>query len=154
MKRIIAASILALTVTAAPAFAERGVKVGVLDCDVSAGAGFIIGSSKEVSCIFKGDNGRTENYTGSLGKLGVDIGVTGEASMAWIVFAPGKVNKGALEGSYGGAGAEATVGAGLGANVLVGGFEKSINLQPLSVKGQTGLNVAAGLSSLTLDYVK
>lgn len=154
MKRIIAASILALAVTAAPALAKSGVKVGILDCDVSAGAGFLIGSSKDVSCTFKGDNGRREEYRGSLGKLGLDIGVTGEASMAWIVFAPGKVNKGALEGTYGGAGAEATVGAGLGANVMVGGFEKTINLQPISVKGQTGLNIAAGLSSLRLDYVK
>ena len=74
--------------------------------------------------------------------------------MAWIVFAPGKVNKGSLEGSYNGASAEATAGAGLGANVLVGGFENGINLQPLSVKGQTGVNVAAGLTSLSLDYVE
>lgn len=153
MKRIIAASLLALSFTAAPAFADAA-KVGVLECDVSAGAGFIIGSSKEVACTFKRDDGGTENYTGSLGKLGIDIGVTGEASMAWIVFAVGKTGKGALEGTYGGAGAEATAGAGLGANVLVGGFDRSINLQPLSVKGQTGLNVAAGLSSLTLDYVE
>ena len=155
MKRIIAASLLAISITAAPALAKDAAKVGVLDCDVSAGAGFIIGSSKEVSCTFKGDGtGRTERYEGSIGKLGIDIGVTGEASMAWIVFAVGKTGKGALEGSYVGAGAEATVGAGLGANVLVGGFERSINLQPLSVKGQTGLNVAAGLSSLTLEYVE
>jgi hypothetical protein len=153
MKRIIAASLLAMSITTAPAFADAA-KVGVLECDVSAGAGFIIGSSKEVNCTFKGDGtGRTERYTGSIGKLGIDIGVTGEASMAWIVFAAGQTGKGALEGSYGGAGAEATVGAGLGANVLVGGFERSINLQPLSVKGQTGLNIAAGLSSLTLEYV-
>ena len=153
MKTTIAASLLALTLAAAPALARDGVKAGVLDCDVSAGIGMIIGSSKAVQCTFKGSGGRVEHYEGKIGKLGIDIGATGEASMAWIVFAPGKVNKGALEGSYNGVSAEATVIAGLGANVLVGGFEKSINLQPLSVKGQTGLNVAAGLASLSLNSV-
>ena len=153
MKRIIMASLLAASVCAAPAFAREGVKVGVLDCDVSAGIGMIIGSSKSVQCTFKGDGGRVERYEGKIGKLGIDVGATAETSMAWIVFAPGKVNRGALEGTYSGASAEATVIAGLGANVLVGGFEKSINLQPLSVQGQTGLNVAAGLASLSLNSV-
>ena len=152
MKRLIAASLFAVALTATPALAKDGVKVGVLECDVSAGIGLILGSSKSVDCVFKRD-GRDERYSGKLGKLGVDIGATGEAAMAWVVFAPGKVNRGALEGSYNGAGAEATVVAGLGANVMVGGFEKSINLQPLSIKGQTGLNVAAGLTSLTLEHV-
>jgi hypothetical protein len=153
MKRIIIASLLALAAFAAPASAREGVKTGVLDCDVSAGIGFILGSSKTVDCTFKGNGGRVEHYRGKIGKLGIDIGATGKASMAWIVFAPGKINKGALEGTYTGASAQATVIAGLGANVLVGGFEKSINLQPLSVQGQTGLNVAAGLTSLTLNHV-
>lgn len=154
MKRLLAAGAIAFAVAVTPALARDAVKSGVLDCDVSPGVGFIIGSSKEVNCVFKRDNGKIEHYRGSLGKLGVDIGVTGEASMAWLVFAVGAVENGALQGTYAGAGAEATVIAGLGANVLVGGFEKSINLQPLSVKGQTGLNVAAGLTSLSLDRVK
>ena len=139
MKRIILASLLAVSVCAAPAFAGNGIKVGVLSCDVSAGVGMIIGSSKAVSCTFKGSGGRVERYEGRIGKLGVDIGATGAASMAWLVFAPGKLKRGSLQGSYNGASAQATVIAGLGANVLVGGFEKSINLQPLSVQGQTGL---------------
>ena len=147
------AATVSLGLLAAPAFAKSGVKTGVLDCDVSAGIGLIIGSSKSVQCTLKKGDGSVEHYQGRLGKLGVDIGVTNEASMAWIVFAPGKVGKGALAGSYTGATAEATVVAGLGANVLVGGFEKSINLQPVSVSGKTGLNVAAGLANLSLDYV-
>lgn len=154
MKHLLAAGALSLAFAATPALARDGVKVGVLDCDISAGVGLIIGSSKSVDCVFKRDSGRIERYSGKLGKLGVDIGATGEASMAWLVFAPGSVRNGALQGTYAGAGAEATVVAGLGANVLIGGFNKSINLQPLSVKGQTGLNVAAGLTSLTLHRVK
>jgi hypothetical protein len=82
--------------------------------------------------------------------LGIDIGVTDRTVLAWAVFAPGKINKGALKGSYSGASAEATVLVGLGANVLVGGFNEGINLQPLSVQAQTGLNIAAGVASLKL----
>lgn len=152
MRHLIIASLLAMGVASTPAMAEGGIKVGMLSCDVSAGIGLILGSSKSVDCTFKGQ-GRTEHYRGKLGKLGVDIGYTGEASMAWLVFAPAKIDKGALEGRYSGASAQATVIAGLGANVLVGGFEKSINLQPVSVQGQAGLNVAAGLANLSLDYV-
>ena len=71
--------------------------------------------------------------------------------MIWSVFAPsGWVSRGALAGIYAGATAEATVGAGLGANVLVGGSDRSIALQPLSVQGQAGLNVAVGVADLIL----
>ena len=130
--------------------ARTGVKVGVLECVVAPGVGLIIGSSKDVSCAFKG-NGHTERYHGTTGKLGVDIGYTNKAYLSWIVFAPGEVHRGALAGSYVGASAQATVIAGLGANVLIGGWSDSINLQPLSVQGQTGLNVAVGLASLNLQ---
>lgn len=143
-----------LAMAAGPAVARDGVKAGLLTCDVSAGIGMIIGSSKAVDCTFKGENGRVEHYSGRLGKLGLDVGATGEASMAWAVFASGEVRKAALAGKYVGASAQATVIAGLGANVLVGGFEDSINLQPLSIQGQTGLNVAAGLTSLTLEAAR
>lgn len=150
MKKILIASLAALAFAVSPAMAKSGVKVGMLTCHVEGGAGFIIGSSKAMACVFKG-RGRAEHYTGRIGKLGVDIGVTGDTVIAWAVFAPGKINRGALKGSYGGASAEATVIAGLGANVLVGGFRKTINLQPVSVQAQTGLNVAAGIASMHLE---
>lgn len=154
MNKIIAlaAAALSLAVAApAPASAEAGVKVGMLTCHVEGGVGFIIGSSKDVECVFKGTGGRRESYSGSIGKLGVDIGITADTVIAWAVFAPGKINRGALKGSYTGATAEATVIAGLGANVLVGGFRRTINLQPVSLQAQTGLNVAAGIASLHLN---
>jgi Protein of unknown function (DUF992) len=154
MKKILTAALFATVAafTVAPAEAA-GIKVGVLSCKVEGGAGFIIGSSKEVDCLFKGTNGRRENYVGTMGKLGIDIGVTTDTRVAWIVFAPGKMKAGSLRGSYQGASAEATVGIGLGANVLIGGFKKSINLQPVSVQAQTGLNIAGGLGSLNLRSV-
>jgi Protein of unknown function (DUF992) len=154
MKKILSAILIttAAVFAAAPAQAG-GVKIGVLSCRVEGGAGWIIGSSKDVECTFKGTRGRVENYVGSIGKLGVDIGITTDTRVGWVVFAPGKMKSGSLRGSYTGASAEATVGLGIGANVLVGGFKKSINLQPISLQAQTGLNVAAGIASLHLKPV-
>jgi hypothetical protein len=60
------------------------------------------------------------------------------------------VQPGALAGTYAGAGAEATAGVGLGANVLVGGSGKAFSLQPISVEGQVGVNIAAGVTRVTL----
>ena len=154
MNKAIIAGLLALTVAAPGAEASSGVKIGVLSCGVEGGIGYIIGSSKNVRCTFHSSSGRTEYYSGSIGKLGVDIGITRDTVMAWAVFAPGKTNAGALAGNYLGASAEATVIAGLGANVLVGGFKKTINLQPVSLQAQTGLNVAAGVASLHLKAKK
>ena len=142
------------TAGAAPSFAKSGVRVGALNCVVEGGVGLILGSKKSMVCTFKPAGGaRSEKYKGSITRLGVDIGVTGKAYMTWAVFAPSKLKAGSLAGNYGGAGAEATIGVGLGANVLVGGFKKSVALQPLSVQGQTGLNVAAGVAGLKLRYV-
>lgn len=152
MKKIAAIALATATLAFAAGSAEAkgGVKIGVLNCQIEPGVGFIIGSSKGVDCVFHGTKGRVEHYTGSIGKLGVDIGVTGETRLGWIVFAPGSMKQGSLKGSYVGASAQATAGLGLGANVLVGGFRNSINLQPVSVQAQTGLNVAAGVASLHL----
>lgn len=154
MKKILSVALLATAAVFATAPAQAGgVKIGVLTCKVEGGAGWIIGSSKDVECTFKGTHGRVENYVGSIGKLGVDIGVTTDTRVGWIVFAPGKMKSGSLRGSYTGVSAEATVGVGLGANALIGGFRKSINLQPVSVQAQTGLNIAAGVASLNLQPV-
>ncbi len=145
---------LALTVALAggtvAADAASGVKIGTLNCDVAGGIGLILGSSKSMKCTFHRADGEAEFYSGTINKFGVDIGITGQQYMSWVVFAPGSLARGALAGSYGGATAEATAIVGVGANVLVGGSSRSVALQPLSVSGQTGLNVAAGVASLSL----
>jgi Protein of unknown function (DUF992) len=131
-----------------------GVKVGTLSCHVSSGFGFIFGSSRSVRCIYSGSGGHTERYTGNISKFGVDIGYQSSAVILWTVVAPHTgMRAGALEGSYGGAQASAAVGIGAGANVLVGGLDRSFALQPVSIQGNTGLNVAAGIGALTLHYV-
>ncbi|CAN5277025.1 DUF992 domain-containing protein [soil metagenome] len=153
----IAAAVAALAFTTGPASAataKGGVNVGSLNCTVEGGIGMILGSSKGMTCVFSDSSGRKSRYTGRINKLGIDIGVTTQGYITWAVFAPGSIKRGALAGSYGGASAEATIAVGLGANVLVGGSKKSIALQPVSISGQTGLNVAVGISSLTLKSAK
>lgn len=146
---VFAASV--LCATAVSAGAASGVNVGVLKCTVDGGIGLIFGSSKDMKCHFTpSDGGPDQLYKGGVNKVGLDIGVTEKSHITWVVFAPGKVNAGAIAGTYIGATAEATIGVGLGANVLVGGFQKSIALQPLSVEGQTGLNVAVGIGEMVL----
>lgn len=134
--------------------AAGGVKVGTLACNVSGGFGLIITSKKTMRCAFHRSDGGVEYYNGSIRKFGLDIGVTKKAHMAWVVLAPGSTASGALAGTYGGAAAEATIGGGVGANVLVGGFNRSITLQPVSAQVQTGINVAAGVASLSLQAAR
>jgi Protein of unknown function (DUF992) len=138
-------------ITAAPAYAI-GAKVGVLTCNVSSGFGFIFGSSRSLNCTFSGAGGHIEHYTGTINRFGVDIGYVKGGVLVWSVLAPTAVPAPcALAGNFGGATAQATVGVGAGANVLVGGSGNSISLQPLSIEGSTGLNVAAGIASITLQ---
>jgi len=131
--------------------APHGVNVGSLTCDVASGWGFVFGSSKDLHCTFRQNDRHAVRYTGSISKFGVDLGYTDGGVLAWGVVAPSSdVRPGSLDGDYVGVSASATVGVGAGANVLVGGFDKSIALQPLSVEGNTGLNVAAGVGSISL----
>jgi hypothetical protein len=145
-----AVAVAALAVSSAADAAPHGVRVGDLTCNVASGWGFVFGSSKDLHCTYRG-NGHFEHYTGSISKFGVDIGYTEGGVLVWGVFAPtSDMRKGALEGDYAGASAQATVGLGVGANALIGGLDKSVALQPISVEGSKGLNVAAGIGSISL----
>jgi uncharacterized protein DUF992 len=140
---------------ATPVAAQQHVKAGTLTCDISGGIGMIIASQKEVQCLFTpAEAGPREVYVGVIRKFGVDIGATAGGQMVWSVYAPTAGGPAALAGNYGGATAEATVGAGLGANVLVGGSNRTVALQPVAVQGQAGLNVAAGVTELLLRPVR
>ena len=135
----------------AQATAQSGVAVGTLTCNVASGFGFVFGSSRAINCTFAGPGGRYEHYVGDISKFGVDIGFTQGGILVWTVFAPSaSLAPGVLAGNFVGATASATVAVGVGANVLLGGSNNSIALQPLSVEGNRGLNVAAGVAALTL----
>jgi len=143
---------LGTVVAATPARADLGVKVGVLACQVDPGWGFVIGSSRQMRCTYTAGD-RVEHYSGSMAKFGVDIGYSRGGQMVWGVFAPSvDVPQGALAGSYGGATGGVSIGVGADANVLIGGFGRSFSLQPISVEGDTGLEVAAGIAAMSLNY--
>jgi len=145
-----AVAVAGLAIASAADAAPHGVRVGDLTCNVASGWGFVFGSSKDLHCTYRG-NGHREHYVGSISKFGVDIGYTEGGVLVWGVFAPtSDMRKGALSGDYAGATAQATVAVGVGANVLIGGLDKSIALQPLSVEGSKGLNVAAGIGAISL----
>jgi len=154
-RTFITAAAVALAALSGSAQAQERVQSGSLTCDVSAGIGLIIGSQRNVSCTFTPSSpGPIEYYTGTISKLGLDIGVTTGGVMVWLVFAPTNRPAGALQGTYAGASAEASVVAGIGANALIGGSSRTITLQPFSVQGQVGLNLAAGVAGLDLAWVR
>ena len=146
---VLGAFALASSAQAAP----HGVNVGELTCGVASGWGFVFGPSKDLHCVFRQNDRRPVHYTGSIFNFGVDIGYPEGGVLVWDVVAPSSdMRSGALDGDYVGATASATVGVVAGAIVLVGGFDKSIDLQPVSVLGNKGLNAAAGIGSISLRY--
>jgi hypothetical protein len=152
MKRLMLCAIVVGSLGAASATSAEAprVKVGTLTCHEASGWGLVLGSSRHVDCVFS--NGEdVEHYNGAINKIGADIGYKAGARIVWAVIAPADhPTTGALAGTYVGATASATAGLGLGAHALLGGFDRSIALQPLSVEGNRGLNVAAGVGELKL----
>ena len=133
--------------------ADAGVKVGVLTCNVAKGWGFVFESTHDLNCSYSPNSGNPSHYTGHIAKYGVDIGYTKEGLLVWAVLAPTRdLAPGDLAGDFGGVTGGASVGIGASANVLIGGSNKTVSLQPLSIEGYEGLNVAAGIASITLKY--
>ncbi|QWG12357.1 DUF992 domain-containing protein [Bradyrhizobium sediminis] len=127
------------------------VQVGVLECRGGASIGFIVGSVTNLGCVLRADGLPEDRYVATIRKVGLDLGITQESALAWGVFAPvARLGPGDLAGNYAGAQGSAAIGVGVGGNVLVGGSNNTIALQPLSVQGQIGLSIAAGLESLEL----
>lgn len=160
----LAAAGIALATSAAPVLAqtvttetvETGSTIGFLECTVEGGVSLLLAGPKDAVCTFDQAEGETQTYVGTLDKIGIDIGVSGESFMKWAVVqlldhTPEDLT---LDGTYSGVSANASVGVGVGANVLVGGSNESIGLQPVSVEGKTGLNVAVALTKLTLSSVE
>ena len=150
LTKLIIATAVALPITTAT-FADARIEVGILTCEVDGGVGLIVTSKKEMSCVFDAIDDFSETYYGTVRKFGLDIGETDYTTIKWAVFAPtNELESGALEGTYVGLSAEASLGAGVGANALIGGFDQSIALQPFSGQVQQGLNIAAGIGTMTL----
>src|SRR5437764_598898 len=142
---------LALAIGMAPATAQDRTRVGTLTCNISPGVGLVVGGQRQLSCFYASARGRArEAYEGTVSTLGLDIGATSGGQLTWAVFAPTTLRRAALAGTYGGGTAGGTVGAGASANVLVGGSDRTVVLQPVSVQAQRGVNIAAGVSRIDL----
>ena len=127
------------------------VQVGVLECRGGASIGFIVGSVTNLGCVLRVEGLPDDRYIATVRKVGLDLGITQESALAWGVFAPvARLGPGDLAGDYAGVQGSAAVGVGVGGNALIGGSNNTIALQPLSLQGQVGLSVAAGLESLEL----
>ena len=154
----IAVAVMMALALCAPAWAQdqpkATVRAGYLTCHVASGWGFVFGSSQTVKCTYTRDQSHTEYHSGLMTKFGADIGYLSSAVMLWAVVPDHHLGEGALAGHYGGATASVALGVGAGANILVGGFKKSIALQPVSIEGQNGLNVAAGIAELSLSSTR
>jgi hypothetical protein len=151
---IFAFAIVALGGSIASAHALPPVRAGILQCQGGQNVGFVVGSVASLECVFQSEGRRPEPYLATVRRYGVDLGFTGQTRLAWAVNAPtSRLGRGELAGNYGGVGANASVGVGFGGNFLVGGAQNSYALQPLSVQGQTGLNVAAGIADIELQPV-
>src|SRR4030081_1638138 len=148
-------AIVALTASMASANALPPVRAGILQCQGGQNVGFVVGSVTSLECVFQSEGRRPEPYIATVRRYGLDLGITAKTQLAWAVNAPNsRISRGDLAGNYGGVGANASVGVGGGGNFLVGGPANSYALQPLSVQGQTGLNVAAGVAGLELQPVR
>src|SRR6202022_4276165 len=148
-------AIVALVAPIASANALPPVRAGILQCHGGQNVGFVVGSVTSLECVFQRGSRRPAPYLATVRRYGVDLGFTDQTRFAWAVTAPtGWVGRGDLAGNYGGVGANASVGVGFGGNFLVGGPANSFTLQPISLQGQTGLNVAAGIASIELEPVR
>ena len=134
---------------------KGGVQAGFLTCNVDSGWGFIVGSSRKLRCVWEPTKGTAYNYYGEVSQFGADVGYHRSSVLLWeVVDATGSKGADSLVGTYGGATAQASVGVGAGASALIGGFKHSVTLQPLAISGETGLNAAAGIQSMTLKLAK
>lgn len=135
------------------ATAQQRVEAGTLTCRLAPSVGLIIGSRQRMRCEFVAPNGRRENYAGSVTRFGLDLGITVGGIMRWAVLANTRApGRGFLAGHYVGASGDIALGVGIGANALIGGSRRSTVLQPLSISGQVGINLAVGVAGLRLAY--
>jgi hypothetical protein len=138
--------------SAVPAAAQSGAKVGLLSCNMGPSVGLIVGSRQHIQCRFTPDaGGAPEHYSGTITRIGLDVGFRAGGAMGWAVFAPtSALPHGALRGNYAGASGDVSLGLGAGGKLLVGGSHKTISLQPLALQGQVGVNLALGVAGLAL----
>src|SRR5215470_16827021 len=142
----------ALLCAAASTASADTFRVGRLLCFSTPRVGLVVGSAQSLRCVFYALRpARQYIYEGRIRRVGLDFGVTSAGTLSWAVLARNsRIGPGTLRGNYVGASGNVALGPGFGANVLIGGSRRSIVLQPLSVERAIGVNLAAGVTNLTL----
>lgn len=131
--------------------AQTWVQAGMLKCQLNPSIGFVIFGHQSMECSFHPVSGPVQAYEGAINTVGLDLGFTEGGILAWGVFGSASgMPYGALAGEYVGASGEVGFGPGVGANVLIGGSNRSVALQPVSLEGSAAVDVVAGLSQLKL----
>jgi len=140
--------------TSGAAFAAR-LAVGSLACTAGESGGVIVMTDQALDCVFQpSDGGEPQQYVGEVRKFGLDVGVTGGTQIQWLVLADeSDWDPSALGGNYLGVSADASLGIGVGVNVLLGGTNGSIVLQPVSIQEEVGVDIAVGITDLQLTPV-
>jgi hypothetical protein len=145
-------SLASVALLAGHASAGKSVNLGLLVCDMSKGIGLVLIEKQKMTCEFRPVSGPVEPYTGNITDFGIELGEIKEGHLVWGVLAAALLDMqpGALAGHYAGVQASAAAGLGVGANALIGGTGKGFVLQPLSVEGEIGVNIAAGIRTVSL----
>lgn len=153
-QKFLVAALAVVTLSIVPALGQSPqswAQAGMLSCNLNPSIGFVIFGHQSMECKFQPVSGAVQAYDGAMNTVGVDLGISGGGRFAWAVFGPASgIPSGALAGEYVGASGDIGLGVGVGANVLVGGSNRSVALQPVSLEGSMAINAVAGLSQLKL----
>jgi hypothetical protein len=145
-------AVLALLLPATGQTPSPGTHVGMLTCQMAPSLSVVAGSVQSMRCHFIPDEGHPQQaYVGEMNIVGPEVGIATGGVLAWDVLAStGGPSAAALTGVYVGGCGEIPMGVGVGANVLFGGPNRTIALQPLLLEGEVEVAPAAGLPSLKL----
>ncbi len=139
--------------SAGAAHADGTFILGFLTCaKTGPGDTFVVFSRIPVSCHYDGVGG-PQDYTGTSGiLLGIDLEIENEAAMVYSVIGGTGVNPGGLAGTYVGAKASVTVGAGPAVQGGLAGAGNGFELVPLGLGGQLGVGVTGGIAYLQIAF--
>ena len=132
--------------------ANSRIYIGSLTCNVGGSTGYLLGSAKPLDCVFLAKDGvSTAQYTGTIDKVGIDIGYTKAVHTIWRVYSLGSTRGPRdLSGNYIGEQGTAAVGSQAGGNWIYGGPNAEIGMLASGVVKDAGYNLATGVAAMTI----
>ena len=132
--------------------ANSRIYIGSLNCNVGGSTGYVLASRKSLDCVFLNKEGtESAQYTGSIDKVGVDIGYTKAVHTIWRVYSLGSTRGPYnLGGTYVGEQGTVAAGAQAGGNWIYGGPNAEVGMLASGVIQDAGYNLAAGVAAMTI----